>query len=202
MLETIQSLLGIAAMLSLVAIIKPTLFHKKLTRRYAFLGMIVVILLIAVTPKDPNAEIERQAEAQARQEVADAKAAKEKAIAEEEAAQQAAINALFEAITLSAELQDDSIGTPNLYVDLTNGTDLTIDALTLTAVFENNFGDHIGEWNTTYGDDFSGISNETIYPGTTKYNMRWNLATFDQATKITSITVNRVHFTDGTEINR
>lgn len=122
-----------------------------------------------------------------------------KAANEQKTKDDAAKQELLKKIELRPIIVDNSIGTPELHVTVRNGTNKTIDGIDLSAYFYNNFDEPIGKWNTKSSDAFIGTSSERISAGVSD-SLLWNLAVYEQATKVKNVTVYRVHFTDGTSI--
>lgn len=99
----------------------------------------------------------------------------------------------------SSKITKDSIGTPILNVYFVNKTDKTVDGIDIEAYFLNNFDEPVGQFGMKRDEAFDGSIQEKIAPNGT-YGAEWNLAVYEQTTKIKSIRITRVHFTDGTMI--
>ncbi len=97
----------------------------------------------------------------------------------------------------SSKITKDSIGTPILNVSFLNKTDKTVDGVDIEAYFLNNFDEPVGQFGMKREEAFGGSIQEKINPKGT-YTAQWNLAVYEQTTKIKSIKITRVHFTDGT----
>lgn len=97
---------------------------------------------------------------------------------------------------LSTSIEMDSIGNPNLVVKLKNNAGQAVDAVTLETYLLNNFDEPIGEWNVKTHEPFRGILQEKIESGAT-YTANFNLAVYDQATKVDTTAVVKVHYIDG-----
>jgi hypothetical protein len=104
-----------------------------------------------------------------------------------------------EAEITSSKITQDSIGTPILNVTIKNKSKKTIDATDIEAYFLNNYNEPIGKFNLKKEDAFNGTVQEKIAPNGA-HSAQWNLAVYDNATKIKSIRITRVHFADGETI--
>lgn len=100
----------------------------------------------------------------------------------------------------SSKIENNSVGTPILYITVKNTGKKTIDAVTTMSYFFNNFDDPVGEWGAKESSPFAGIIQEKIAPNGT-YSAQYNLAVYDTATKVKA-EIYKVHFTDGTTISQ
>lgn len=112
-----------------------------------------------------------------------------------------ATNDLMDSFVASTSIYSDSIGTPNLKMVLKNTSEKTIDGIEVMMSFTNNFDEPIAKWNQGSTSLFIARSQETIAPGASETGS-WNLVAYDSATKITNVRVYRVHYSDGTEMER
>lgn len=209
MYELIQALIGLAVFTSIIAIIKPSLFHKlygKLNRKHALAIFVGLVVFVNVAPFmktiDEGAKRSEQQTAQrmAEQEVVDQAKAKEKqAEIDRKNIEQAAAVETLKKITLTHSIAKNSIGTPELHVSVKNGTDRTIDGLELHTSFQNNFGEPVGKWGSAQESVFSGQSQEIIRPGKV-VTLEWNLTLYEATTKAAPPIIDRIHFSDGTTI--
>jgi hypothetical protein len=208
MFESFETLLGLFLLVSFIAIIKPSLFHrfyKGLTRKKAALGFVLLFVTLNVSSLVyNNGGFTEQAAESAAQRASERAAADEakKAEAERKKAEETAVLEALAKITITGRITKNSIGTPELRVSIKNGTDKTIDALWFQTFFSNNFGDPVGQWNRAIEEPFNGEVQDIIKPGATLSNGHWNLAVYESATKLSQPVVMRVHFTDGTELVR
>jgi hypothetical protein len=99
----------------------------------------------------------------------------------------------------SSKITKDSIGTPILNVYFNNKTDKTVDGIDIEAYFLNNFDEPVGQFGAKKEEAFDGSIQEKIKPQGT-FGSEWNLAVYEHTTKIKSVRITRVHFTDGTMI--
>ena len=112
-----------------------------------------------------------------------------------------ATNTLMDSFVVSTSIYQDSIGTPNLRMTLKNTSEKTIDGIEVMMGFTNNFDEPVAKWNQGSTSLFIAQSQETIAPGTTSTGS-WNLAAYESATKVTNVRVYRVHYSDGTTMER
>lgn len=124
--------------------------------------------------------------------------AEQKAVIE---AEKLATNALLDSFIVSASIENNSIGIPELHVVVKNTSEKTMDGIEITASFYNNFDEPAGEWGDPNDNSLLVRSQDVIAPGDSE-PMYWNLTAFSGATKVTKAEVIRVHYTDGTEIAR
>lgn len=95
------------------------------------------------------------------------------------------------------KIEENSIGTPQLYVTVQNNSKKTVDAFTIAVDLYNNYDEQLGEFNRPSKEPYRGISQTTIKPGAV-YQERFNLAVYDHTTKAKNPRIIKVHFTDGT----
>lgn len=112
-----------------------------------------------------------------------------------------ATNDLMDSFVVSTSIYSDSIGTPNLKMTLKNTSELTIDGIEVMMGFTNNFDEPVTRLNQGSTSLYIAQSQETIVPGET-WTGSWNLALYESATKITNVRVYRVHYSDGTTMER
>ncbi len=112
-----------------------------------------------------------------------------------------ATNDLMDSFVISTSIYSDSIGTPNLKMALKNTSELTIDGIEVMMGFTNNFDEPVAKWNQGSTSLFVAQSQKTITPGET-WTGSWNLAAYESATKVTDVRVYRVHYSDGTTMER
>lgn len=124
--------------------------------------------------------------------------AEQKAVIE---AEKLATNALLDSFIVSAKIENNSIGIPELHMVVKNTSEKTMDGIEITTSFYNNFDEPAGEWGDSNDNSLLVRSQDVIAPGDSE-PMYWNLTAFSGATKITKAKVIRVHYTDGTEITR
>lgn len=110
------------------------------------------------------------------------------------------IKIITDAKITSSKITKDSIGTPILDISVKNVSSKTIDAVDIEAFFLNNYGEPISEWNSKTERAFNGTIQEKISPNET-FPASWNLAVYDNATKVKRVRITRIHFTDGTTIS-
>lgn len=211
MFDVIWGILALTALLgilvSIVLLVKPNFFHKKLTRKKVGLGLLGFFLLLVVIPTSPeqkarNEALRAEQEAQRQTELA-AQSAEEQAQAEQEAAEEQAEEAkraMLDSLITSTSIYDDAIGTPNLRINFKNTSEKTIDGIEAIVYLRNNFDEPVGEWNRKVDEPLTVRTQDTIVPGGTN-SSTWNLALYDSATKVYATRVIRVHFTDGTEVH-
>lgn len=189
-METLIGLLGTLVMLFLiVGMVKPSLV-KLQSRGKVFLwsvGSFIVLAIIssAVSPA-PKEAATPPVSSQGQQAQQKAEPEKPKTISEVDIA--------------SASISKDSIGTPILHVTLKNKTAKTIDAIELQAFFFNNFDEPVGKFGVKNSEPFGAGLQEKIGPNAT-YSADWNLAVYENATKVKNAQVLRVHFTDGQTVS-
>lgn len=199
MYDVFNFVLGLALLVSFIAIIKPSLFHKykkDLNRKHSAIlfGCLILVSVISTSIYEGSGM------AEADQQLAQERAAQKAEQQAKEQEENAAILEELNKIQLSGEIKQNSIGTPEIHMSVTNGTDKTIDAFTFETYFSNNFGDPVGEWGRAVKEPYRGQSQKTIAPGQTVYTLQWNLAVYESTTKMTEPKLLRVHFTDGTEL--
>lgn len=107
---------------------------------------------------------------------------------------------ITQAEVVSSKITQDTIGTPILNVTIKNKSNKTIDAVNVEAYFLNNYDEPIGKWNVKIEEPFGGTIQEKITPNGT-YTAQWNLAVYDNATKVKSTRIMKVHFTDGETVS-
>ena len=107
----------------------------------------------------------------------------------------------MDSFVVSTSIYSDSIGTPNLKMTLKNTSELTIDGIEVMMGFTNNFDEPVTRLNQGSTSLYIAQSQETIVPGET-WTGSWNLALYESATKITNVRVYRVHYSDGTTMER
>lgn len=105
--------------------------------------------------------------------------------------------ALSSLTIVSSKITNNVIGTPELHVTVKNISDKTVDAFKVAVDLYNNFDQPISEFNSNRNKSFVGISQDVIKPGANNQSV-FNLAVFDQATKLKNPRIIQVHFTDGT----
>lgn len=116
-------------------------------------------------------------------------------------AEKLAANVLMDSFVVSTSIYQDSIGTPNLKMVLKNTSEKTIDGIEVMMGFTNNFDEPVTKWKQGNTSLFIAQSQETIAPGETRTGS-WNLAAYEAATKVTNVRVYRVHYSDGTTMER
>lgn len=202
MYSFIQAMLGFAIMISIVAIIKPSLFHKiygKLNRKHALAIFVGIFIVMNFTPlTDKVNEGAKREETVTNQQKTERDAAAKVETDHKHAEREAKLEFLSK-IKLTQTIVDNVIGTPELHVTAKNGTDKTIDGLEFHTSFQNNFGEPVGKWGTTKEDIFTAQSQEIIKPGKTA-ELEWNLTLYEATTKAAPPIIDRVHFTDGTAV--
>lgn len=112
-----------------------------------------------------------------------------------------ATNDLMDSFVVSTSIYQDSIGTPNLKMVLKNTSEKTIDGIEVMMGFTNNFDEPVAKWKQGNTSLFIAQTQETIAPGETRTGS-WNLAAYEAATKVTNVRVYRVHYSDGTTMER
>lgn len=147
---------------------------------FLFFSLGSLAILVAISPKPPELSQEE----------------KDALVAAKLAA-----NDLMDSFVVSTSIYSDSIGTPNLKMTLKNTSELTIDGIEVMMNFANNFDEPVTRLNQGNTSLYIAQSQETIVPGET-WTGSWNLALYESATKITNVRVYRVHYSDGTTMER
>jgi hypothetical protein len=205
----VQALFGFLFVLSIIALIKPSLFHrfyKNLSRKHAGIALVAVLIIINsglgdFIDKGSTRETQESIRIQAEQQAA-RQAEAEQARAERERKEQelAANKALLEKIIITPSLEKNVINVMELTANIKNGTDKTIDGIEFYAYFANNFDEPVGEWGKRSEDPMKASAQEIIQPGKTIRGLTWTALAYDNATKVSKVVIDRVHFTDGTTI--
>ncbi len=112
-----------------------------------------------------------------------------------------ATNDLIDSFVVSTSIYQDSIGTPNLKMVLKNTSEKTIDGIEVMMSFTNNFDEPVTKFNQRSTSLFIAQSQETIAPGKSSTGS-WNLAAYESATKVTNVRAYRVHYSDGSTMER
>lgn len=212
----IQALFGFLAFLALIAIIKPSLFHrfyKNLNRKHAALAFVVIVIVINSgigkivergDLKEQQEATKLQADRDAVAQVADAqhKAENDRLQAEKDAKRVAeeAKQAVFKQIVVNASVVKNIINVNEVHADIKNGTDKAIDGVDLYFYLTNNFGEPVGQWAMKADDPLAATSQETIQPGKTVRSLSWTALGYETASKVSKVVVDRIHFTDGTTV--
>jgi hypothetical protein len=205
----VQALFGFLFVLSIIALIKPSLFHrfyKNLSRKHAGIALVAVLIIINSglgdfidkgSTKETQESIRIQAEQQAARQ-----AEAEQARAEQERKEQekTANQVLLAKIVITPSLEKNVINVMELTASIKNGTDKTIDGIEFYAYFANNFDEPVGEWGKRSEDPMKASAQEIIQPGKTIRGLTWTALAYNNATKVSKVVIDRVHFTDGTTI--
>lgn len=209
----IQALFGFLAFLAIVAIIKPSLFHrfyKNLNRKHAALAFVVIVIVVNSgigkivergDLKEQEVATKLQADREAIAKVADVqrKAENDRLQAEKDAkrAAEEAKQAVFKQIVVNASVVANIINVNEVHADIKNGTDKAIDGIDLYFYLANNFDEPVGQWSMKGDDPLAGTVQQTIQPGKTVRGLSWTALGYSNASKVSKIVVDRIHFTDG-----
>lgn len=107
---------------------------------------------------------------------------------------------ITQAEIVSSKITKDSIGTPILNISIKNNSKKTIDAVDTESYFFNNYDEPIGKWGSKNEEAFNGGAQEKIAPNSVK-SFQWNLAVYENATKVKNSRITRIHFTDGETVS-
>ena len=112
-----------------------------------------------------------------------------------------ATNELMDSFVASKSIENNIIGTPELHITVKNTSDKAIDGIEIWASFYNNFDEPAGEWGDSSDNTLLVRSQQVIEAGDSK-TLYWNLAAYESATRVTNVRVYRVHYSDGTTMER
>jgi len=149
-----QAFFGILFIASVVALIKPSLFHrfyKGLNRKHAGLALVAVLVIVnsgigKFIDKGATKETQESNQARAEQQAArDAKAEQDRLAREQKEREEAEKQAILAKIVITPSIEKNIINVNELKADIKNGTDKTIDGIEFYAYFTNNFGEPVGE---------------------------------------------------------
>lgn len=174
-----------------IAEIKKKEYYKKQSKKRTRLILVLVTFFVlyliynALANSEPAQRL-REAQQKAAQEAA----------AQRQEAKEKAREEIQKIELVSYSIDFDSIGTPHLKVKIKNNSDRAVDAVTFGAFFVDNYGEPVGEFHSKSYDRFGGVFQETIQPGKTTSG-DWNLAVYDNATKVDSIAIEKIHYVEG-----
>ncbi|MBP6944494.1 hypothetical protein KBD61_01350 [Patescibacteria group bacterium] len=204
-----QAFFGFLFLVSVIALIKPSLFHrfyKDLSRKHAGIALVATLIIVnsgigKLIDKGATKETQETNQVTSEQQAArQAEAEQERLAREQKEIEEAAKQAVLAKITITPSVGKNIISITELSADIKNGTDKTIDGIEFFAYFTNNFGEPVGEWGKKSEDPLKARSQEVIQPGKTARELTWTALGYDAATKVSKIVIDRVHFTDGTTI--
>lgn len=90
------------------------------------------------------------------------------------------------------KIEENSIGTPEVILELVNTSGRTIDAFKVGFSLYNNYDEPVRRYGVGT-NQFSGISQDDFEPGKCE-EMTWTLYGHDTATKVKNVKIHSIHF--------